>query len=138
MARTYQEINAYKEKNEIFLAENAKKDDIFSLNNGLQYKIIKRSKSGIKPKSKGRVVVHYAGKLINGKEFDNSFKRKKPETFRLNEVIKGFSAALREMEKGDYWQIYIPYQLGYGGVDCGKDIPAYSTLIFDIELVDIK
>lgn len=137
MAKTYQEINAYREKNEQFLEENAQNPDIGILPSGVQYQILKAGK-GARPSGKDKVQVHYCGKLINGKEFDNSFKRKKPEIFRVNQLIKGFQEALKAMNVGSRWIVWIPYPLGYGASDCGRDIPAYSTLVFEIELLDIK
>lgn len=137
MAKTFQEINAYREKNEQFLEENAQQPEIGILSSGVQYQILKQGK-GARPSGKDKVLVHYCGKLINGKEFDNSFKRKKPETFRVNQLIKGFQDALKAMNVGSRWMVWIPYPLGYGANDCGKDIPAYSTLIFEIELLDIR
>lgn len=137
MAKTYQEINAYREKNEQFLEENAQNPDIGILPSGVQYQILKAGK-GARPSGKDKVQVHYCGKLINGKEFDNSFKRKKPEIFRVNQLIKGFQEALKAMNVGSCWIVWIPYPLGYGASDCGRDIPAYSTLVFEIELLDIK
>ena len=137
MAQTYQEINAYREKNERFFEENINAPGVEVLPSGVQYKVITRT-NGSRPTGKSKVTVHYCGKLLNGKEFDNSFKRKKPEVFRVNELIKGFQDALKAMSIGSRWVVWIPYKLGYGSRDCGKDIPAYSTLVFEIELINIK
>ena len=84
----------------------------------------------------GHVSVHYKGTLINGREFDNSWKRGCPEAFRLNQVIEGWQLALQEMRVGDRWIIYIPYNFGYGNRASGP-IPAFSTLIFEVELLGI-
>lgn len=82
------------------------------------------------------VSVHYRGTLINGREFDNSYKRNCPEAFRLNQVIEGWQQALQQMHVGDKWIIYIPYTLGYGTRTSGP-IPGFSTLIFEVELLGI-
>lgn len=137
MAQTYQEINAYREKNERFFEENIHAPGVEVLSSGVQYKVITRT-NGPRPTGKSKVTVHYCGKLLNGKEFDNSFKRKKPEVFRVSELIKGFQDALKAMSVGSRWVVWIPYKLGYGSRDCGKDIPAYSTLVFEIELINVK
>ena len=80
--------------------------------------------------------VHYKGTLINGREFDNSWKRNYPEAFRLNEVIEGWQIALQRMHVGDHWIVYIPYAMGYGTRSSGP-IPAFSTLVFDVQLLGI-
>ena len=82
------------------------------------------------------VTVHYKGTLINGREFDNSWKRNYPEAFRLNEVIEGWQIALQRMHVGDHWIVYIPYAMGYGTRSSGP-IPAFSTLVFDVQLLGI-
>lgn len=88
------------------------------------------------PTLRSIVTVHYKGSLINGKEFDNSYSRNCPEAFRLCDVIEGWQLALRQMHIGDRWIIYIPYTLGYGSRASGP-IPAFSTLIFEVELLSI-
>lgn len=126
----------YKQKNEAFLQELATQKDIQKLPCGIFYRIITSGKGQICPNLRSIVSVHYRGTLINGKEFDNSYQRNCPEAFRLNEVIDGWQLALQLMHVGDKWIIYIPYQLGYGKKACGP-IPAYSTLIFEVELLSI-
>lgn len=126
----------YKEENIRFLENNLEEEGVLKLPCGVQYKVILKGTGSI-PTTKSTVRVHYRGTLINGKEFDNSFSRKRPETFRVNEVIKGWQEALKVMPVGSRWMIYIPYELGYGTRVCG-DIPAYSTLIFEVELLGVK
>lgn len=126
----------YKEENIRFLENNLEEEGVMELPCGVQYKIILKG-TGSVPTTKSTVRVHYRGTLINGKEFDNSFIRKHPETFRVNEVIEGWQEALKAMPVGSRWMIYIPYELGYGTRACG-DIPAYSTLIFEVELLEVK
>ena len=125
-----------KEKNEQFLAENAKKDSVVTLPSGVQYKIIKAG-TGAMPTDTSKVVVNYEGKLIDGTVFDSSYNRNEPATFGLNQVISGWQEALKLMPKGSEWEIYIPQDKGYGSREMGN-IPPYSTLIFKVELVDIK
>lgn len=126
----------YKEENIRFLENNLEEEGVMELLCGVQYKVILKGTGSI-PTAKSAVKVHYRGTLINGKEFDNSFSRKHPETFRVNEVIEGWQEALKAMPTGSRWMIYIPYELGYGTRACG-DIPAYSTLIFEVELLEVK
>lgn len=119
-----------------WLAENAKKPGVVSLPSGLQYKVITEGK-GAKPTVEQEVTVKYEGHLIDGTEFDSSYKRNPQTTkFRCNQVIKGWTEALTLMPVGSKWEIYVPQELGYGSRDMGK-IPAYSTLVFTVELVDI-
>ena len=85
-----------------------------------------------------KVTTHYRGTLINGQEFDSSYKRGEPATFPVNGVIKGWTEALQLMKEGDKWRLYIPYDLAYGERGAGQDIPPYATLIFDIELIKVN
>ena len=126
-----------KKAGEEFLAENKKKKGIKTTKSGLQYKIIK-SGSGPTPKATDTVVTHYQGSLIDGKVFDSSYKRGKPATFPVNGVIKGWTEALQLMKVGDKWQLFIPPELAYGERGAGNKIGPNSTLIFDIELLEIK
>lgn len=103
---------------------------------GIQYKILLKVPDRY-PTAKNTVKVHYRGTLIDGKVFDDSFARKRPEIFKVKEVIEGWQEALKVMPVGSRWIVYIPYELGYGTRACGN-IPAYSTLIFEIELQGIK
>lgn len=124
------------EKGRAFLAENAKKPGVISLPSGLQYKVLKQG-DGIVPQKTDKVKVHYEGRLIDGTVFDASSKHgTEPATFRPDQVIKGWTEALTMMPVGSKWQLFIPQELGYGERAAGQ-IPPYSTLIFDVELVGI-
>ena len=126
----------YKESNETFLEELRKENDILSLPGGILYRIVTSGNSERSPLPNSIVTVHYQGRLINGRIFDDSRKRPCPEAFRLTEVIKGWQIALRHMQVGDRWTLYIPASLGYGSRTSGP-IPGNSTLIFDVELIGI-
>ena len=97
---------------------------------------MEKGEGKVSPTVRSIVSVHYRGTLIGGKEFDNSYKRNCPEAFRLCDVIDGWQIALQQMHAGDKWEIYIPYEMGYGSKSSGP-IPAYSTLIFEVELLSI-
>ena len=103
---------------------------------GILYRVLENGKGEATPRYNSVVSVHYKGSLINGREFDNSWKRKHPEAFRLNQVIKGWQIALQQMHIGDHWLIYIPFAIGYGTRSNGP-IPAFSTLIFEVKLLGI-
>lgn len=120
-----------------FLSENKKKEGVITLPSGLQYKIITEG-TGDKPTEKDKVKVNYEGRLIDGTVFDSSYKRNKPSTFQCNKVIKGWTEALQKMPVGSKWEIYIPYELAYGDRETGALIKPYSTLIFEVELLDIE
>ena len=120
---------------EEFLKKNAKADSIQTTASGLQYKIITKGTGEI-PQATDRVKVNYEGHLIDGTEFDSSYKRNQPATFAANQVIKGWTEALTMMPVGSKWMLYIPQQLAYGDREAGK-IPPFSTLIFTVELLEI-
>lgn len=126
----------YKESNETFLEELRKENDILSLPGGILYRIVTSGNSERSPLPNSIVIVHYQGRLINGRIFDDSRKCPYPEAFRLTEVIEGWQIALRHMQVGDRWTLYIPASLGYGSRTSGP-IPGNSTLIFDVELIGI-
>ena len=126
-----------KAEGEKFLADNKKKEGIKTTASGLQYKVITDGK-GKTPKATDTVKTHYRGTLINGTEFDSSYKRGEPAEFPVNGVIKGWTEALQLMKEGAKWQLYIPSDLAYGERGAGKDIGPNSTLIFDIELISVK
>lgn len=127
----------YRKQNEQFLeALRSEQDDIKELAAGVLYRVLEAGQDGSTPRLNSIVSVHYKGTLINGREFDNSWKRKCPEAFRLNEVVEGWQIALQRMHVGDRWMIYIPYAVGYGTRSSGP-IPAYSTLIFEVHLLSI-
>lgn len=120
-----------------FLAENAKKEGVIVTPSGLQYKVLKQG-DGQVPQVSDKVKVHYEGRLIDGTVFDASSKHgTEPATFQPNQVIKGWTEALTMMPVGSKWQLYIPQELAYGARQAGQ-IPPYSTLIFDVELVEIE
>ncbi len=120
-----------------FLAENKNKSGVVTLENGLQYKIIKAG-TGNKPKATDSVSVHYRGTLIDGKEFDSSYSRGEPTSFPVNRVIPGWTQILQLMKEGAKWQVFIPSELAYGERGAGGDIGPDSTLIFDVELIKVN
>jgi len=121
-----------------FLEENKKKEGVKTTSSGLQYKVIKEG-NGPEPKATDIVTVNYRGTLIDGKtEFDSSYKRGEPATFPLNGVIKGWTEGVQLMKVGSKFQLFIPPQLAYGDRAVGPDITPNSTLIFDVELLEIK
>ena len=126
----------YKQKNIQFLKDLSAEEGIMRLPRGIYYKVLEQGNGSISPTVRSIVSVHYRGTLIDGKEFDNSYKRNYPEAFRLCDVIDGWQLALQQMHVGDKWIIYIPYELGYGSKACAG-IPAFSTLIFEVELLGI-
>ena len=118
-----------------FLEENANNKSVYQTKSGLQYKIVKKG-NGKKPKATDKVKVHYTGTLIDGKKFDSSVDRGEPAEFFLNQVIPGWTEGLQLMDVGSKYILYIPYNLGYGEQPMGA-IPPGSTLIFEVELLDI-
>lgn len=120
-----------------FLEENKKKDGVKTTASGLQYKVLKEG-TGESPKDTDTVVTNYRGTLLDGTEFDSSYKRNEPATFPVNRVIKGWTEALMLMKPGAKYQLWIPSELGYGERGVGKDIGPNSTLVFEVELVSIK
>jgi FKBP-type peptidyl-prolyl cis-trans isomerase FklB len=124
------------EKGKAFLAENAKKEGVVSLPSGLQYLVIQEG-NGKKPSATDRVKCHYEGTLIDGTLFDSSIKRGQPAVFGLNQVIKGWTEGLQLMGEGAKYRFFIPSQLGYGAQQAGEMIPPHSTLIFDVELIEV-
>jgi FKBP-type peptidyl-prolyl cis-trans isomerase FklB len=126
-----------KKEGEVFLAENMKKDGIKTLPSGLQYKVIKAG-DGKKPKLTDTVTAHYRGTLIDGTEFDSSYKRGKPANFLVSSVIPGWTEALQLMEEGAKWELFIPPNLAYGERGAGNMIGPNATLIFEIELISIQ
>jgi FKBP-type peptidyl-prolyl cis-trans isomerase FklB len=137
----YKQITLLAEKNkeqgEAFLAENKNKEGVITLGSKLQYKVLKAGE-GKKPTLDDTVVCKYQGTFIDGKEFDNSDKRKEPEAFPLKAVIKGWSEALQLMPVGSRWQLFIPSDLAYGTRGAKNGIGPNATLIFEVELTSIK
>jgi FKBP-type peptidyl-prolyl cis-trans isomerase FklB len=126
-----------KERGDAFLAENKKKEGVKTLPSGLQYKVIKAG-TGKKPKLNDTVMTHYRGTLIDGTEFDSSYKRGQPVSFLVSGVLPGWTEALQLMEEGAKWQLFIPSNLAYGERGAGGIIGPNATLIFEIELVSIQ
>ena len=126
-----------KAEGEAFLAANKAKEGVVTLPSGLQYKVLTTG-TGTKPTLNDTVVCQYRGTLVNGKEFDSSYKRKEPATFPVKSVIKGWTEVLQLMPVGSKWQVFIPSALAYGERGAGADIGPNATLIFEIELVAIK
>jgi FKBP-type peptidyl-prolyl cis-trans isomerase FklB len=126
-----------KKLGEAFLTENKTKDGIVTLPDGLQYKILKEG-TGPKPSATDSVVCNYKGTLIDGTEFDSSYKRGQPATFPVGQVIKGWTEILQLMPVGSKWQVFVPSDLGYGIRGAGGSIGPNSTLIFEIELLSIQ
>lgn len=120
-----------------FLEENAKKPGVITTASGLQYKIL-ASGDGKQPKDTDTVTTHYKGTLIDGREFDSSYKRDQPASFPVKGVIKGWTEALQLMHVGDKWQLFVPSDLAYGATKRSELIEANTTLIFEIELLGIK
>ena len=137
MAKKQPKNNEYKQRNEAFMqALRDGEEEFYEISQGVLVKILKQGEGDRSPRGGSVVTVHYKGSLINGKVFDSSYERGYPEAFRLSDLIVGWQIALTQMHVGDHWIVYIPYQLGYGTRDSGP-IPAYSTLIFEMELVAI-
>jgi len=140
-AKQQEQAKALAEKNkkegEAFLAENKKKRGVISMPSGLQYKILADGK-GKSPKATDTVTVNYKGTLIDGVEFDSSYKRGQPATFTVNGVIPGWTEALQLMKEGSKWQLFIPSNLAYGERGAGGSIGPNAVLIFEVELISIK
>ncbi len=126
-----------KKEGEAFLAENGKKESVVTMPSGLQYKVIK-SGTGKTPKPGDTVETHYRGTLIDGTEFDSSYKRGQTATFPVDGVIPGWTEALQKMKEGDKWQLFVPSSLAYGERGAGRDIGPNITLIFEVELIAVK
>jgi FKBP-type peptidyl-prolyl cis-trans isomerase len=125
------------EEGKKFLEENKTKEGVVALPSGLQYKIIKEG-AGIKPTEKDTVEVHYRGTLLDGTEFDSSYSRGEPVTFPLNGVIKGWTEGLQQIGEGTKVEFYIPDSLAYGERGSGQKITPNATLVFEVELLQVK
>ena len=125
------------EKGVQFLAENAKKPEVKTTASGLQYEVITEG-NGKSPKATDTVLVHYRGTLLDGKEFDSSYKRNEPIEFPLNRVIPGWTEGVQLMKEGAKYRFYIPSQLAYGSRGAGGAIGPDETLIFDVELLKVR
>jgi FKBP-type peptidyl-prolyl cis-trans isomerase FklB len=152
LAMTYEEaqdeINNYFEKlqgnmnekniseGKAFLEKNGQRPEVVTLKSGLQYEIIKEGNGKI-PQASDKVKVHYHGTLLDGTVFDSSVRRGEPATFGVTQVISGWVEALQLMPVGSKWKLYIPSSLAYGAQGAGQQIAPYSTLVFEVELLDI-
>jgi len=134
-----QKLTGTKAKSQAFLDANGKRTGVTTLPDGLQYEILRKSDSSkISPTAQDTVVANYAGTLIDGTEFDNSYKRGEPLTIPVGGVIKGWTEILQLMHVGDKYKVYIPSDLAYGDRGAGSQIPGGSALIFEMELLSIK
>ena len=136
-AAAQQAGDANKQAGQAFLAANKAKPGVVTLPSGLQYKVITAG-TGPKPTASDTVVTNYRGTLIDGTEFDSSYKRGEPATFPVGQVIKGWTEALQLMPVGSKWQLFVPSQLAYGERGAGRDIGPGETLVFEVELLAIK
>lgn len=135
-AKAHEEGAAARKDGEAFLASNKEKEGVVTLPSGLEYKILTPG-TGPKPTANDTVTCNYRGTLLNGKEFDSSYKRGHPETFPVGGVIKGWTEALQLMAVGSKWQLFIPADMAYGDRGAGGDIGPGETLIFEVELLSI-
>jgi FKBP-type peptidyl-prolyl cis-trans isomerase len=131
------QTEANKMKGANYLAENAKKEGVVVTKSGLQYTVINQG-DGPKPTATDQVTVHYRGTLIDGTEFDSSYARGEPATFGLNQVIPGWTEGVQLMNVGSKYQFVIPHELAYGERGAGGAIGPFETLIFEVELIEIK
>lgn len=129
-------IETQKETGAIFLKANKEQEGVIELPSGIQYLILKEG-TGAKPNITDTVKAHYKGALLDGKEFDSSFKRNQPFTASLRSLIKGWQEALPLMKEGSHWRLWIPSDLAYGDRGAGSDIPGGATLMFEVELISI-
>lgn len=130
-----EKLQKEKEAGQAFMAENKSKEGVIELPNGIQYQILKDAE-GPKPSPTSTVKAHYRGALLDGKEFDSSFKRNQPFSAKLTQLIKGWQDVLPLMPVGSTWRLWIPSHLAYGDYGTGG-IPGGATLVFDIELLEI-
>ncbi len=119
-----------------FLEENGKRPEVTTTKSGLQYEVLSEG-TGRSPKATDTVRCHYEGKLLNGDVFDSSYRRGEPADFGLNQVITGWTEGVQLMKEGAKYRFFIPYLLAYGEQGAGSQIPPYSTLVFDVELIKV-
>ncbi|HKB45335.1 MAG TPA: FKBP-type peptidyl-prolyl cis-trans isomerase [Chitinophagaceae bacterium] len=129
-------IGTQKESGKSFLKTNKEIEGVVELPSGIQFFVLKEG-TGVKPAASDTVKAHYKGALLNGKEFDSSFKRNQPFTASLRSLIKGWQEVLPLMKEGSHWRIWIPSDLAYGDRGAGSDIPGGATLIFEVELLEV-
>ena len=139
VARQNEAMAGARSKGEMFLSANASNDGVIVLDSGLQYLILESGDaSGPTPAATDAVLAHYHGTFTDGSVFDSSIDRGEPAPFGLNQVIAGWTEALQLMRVGDKWRLFIPYTLAYGETGSPPVIPAFATLIFDVELLEIR
>ena len=129
-------IEAQKEAGRNFLEANKEKAGVQTLPEGIQYEVIKDG-TGTQPTVQQSVTAHYRGALLDGTEFDSSFKRNQPFTAPLSALIKGWQIAIPLMKEGSHWRLWIPSELAYGDRGAGRDIPGGATLLFEVELLQV-
>lgn len=138
---THAEADSLKAKNlaagEAFLAAKAQETGVQTLGAGLLYKVLK-SGNGTSPTATSTVKVNYEGRLIDGTIFDSSYRRGEPAEFPVSGVVPGWQVALKAMKPGDVWEVYVPHYMAYGEAGSGSNIPPCSTLVFKIELLEVK
>jgi FKBP-type peptidyl-prolyl cis-trans isomerase FklB len=135
--RRREKTGKYRAEGETFLAANGKKEGVVILPSGLQYKVLAAGK-GKSPNLTDNVTVHYRGTLVDGTEFDSSYKRNEPATFGVDRVIAGWKEVLPMMKEGAKWQLFVPSKLGYGERGSGSKIPPDSALLFEVELISVQ
>ena len=131
-------VVATNEEGTKWLADKEKEDGVVKLDSGLLYKVLKKGDGQFHPTKDSPCDCHYAGTLINGQEFDSSYKRGTPTTFAPKQVIKGWTEAMQLMVEGDKWEMYIPSDLAYGDRGAGGKIPGGAALVFQMEIIKIK
>ena len=132
-----EKINAEKEAGKKFLEENKNKEGVQELQEGIQYQIVQQGNGGANPTVQSKIKAHYAGRLLNGKEFDSSYKRGQPFTANINQLISGWQKVLPLMSEGDKYKIWLSSDNAYGDNGAGGSIPGGALLEFDIELIEI-
>ena len=137
MLKRHKKHNPYKEANEAFLLVKAQDEGMIVLDNGVMYRVLEEGRGTKCPKPSGIVYVNYTGRLIDGKVFDTTEGQALPALFVVRDLIMGWQIVLTRMHEGDKWEVYIPAKWGYGAMNM-EDIPAHSTLIFELELVKIE
>lgn len=130
-------IEAQKSAGQAFLNINKDREGVVQLPEGIQYEVLKEG-TGPQPKLSDTIKAHYKGALLDGKEFDSSFKRNQPFSAPLTALIKGWQIAIPLMKEGSHWRLWIPSELAYGDRGAGADIPGGATLMFEVELLEIK
>jgi FKBP-type peptidyl-prolyl cis-trans isomerase FklB len=129
-------LNQEKEAGQVFMKANKERPSVVELPAGIQYEVLKEGHGG-QPMIRDTVRVHYKGSLLDGKEFDNSYKRGQPFSAPLHTLIKGWQIAIPMMKEGSTWRFWIPSDMAYGDRGAGRDIPGGATLVFEVELIQI-